>query len=220
MQVTGGSVHLSALGPARYRRRTMRVFHREHAGRPVRVVWTLQELDEPYELTVISREENDSEEHRARHPLKRVPVLQDGTGFVFESAAICLHLADMKPQAGLIPPPGTHDRALVYQWACFAPAEMEPSLIEAMRYAERDPERAAKARARFDEAAAAVSEALGGDDYLVAGRFSVADVLVGSALAFTARGGFSDELPANLRAYLVRLAQRPARQRAVELTSG
>jgi glutathione S-transferase len=198
----------------------MRVFHREHAGRPVRVVWTLQELDEPYELTVISREENDSEEHRARHPLKRVPVLQDDTGFVFESAAICLHLADMKPQAGLIPPPGTHDRALVYQWACFAPAELEPPLIEALRYAERDPERAAKARARFDKGAMAVSQALGDDDHLVAGTFSVADVLVGTTLAFTARGGFTGELPENLQDYLARLARRPAYQRAVELTSG
>jgi glutathione S-transferase len=198
----------------------MRVFHREHAGRPVRVVWTLQELDEPYELTVISSEENDSEEHRARHPLKRVPVLQDDTGFVFESAAICLHLADTKPQAGLIPPPGTHDRALVYQWACFAPAELEPPLIEALRYAERDPERAAKARARFDKAAMAVSQALGDDDHLVAGTFGVADVLVGTTLAFTARGGFTGELPKNLQDYLARLAQRPAYQRAVELTSG
>ena len=200
--------------------RTMRVFHREHAGRPVRVVWTLEELGQPYELTVMSREESRSEEHRARHPLGRVPVLEDDEGFVFESAAICLHLADMHPEAGLVPTLGTHDRALVYQWACFAPAELEPPLIESAMQAERDPERAAAARRRFDAAAGAVAGALDGEQYLVAGRFSVADVLVGTALAFTARAGLAEELPASLKDYLARLAQRPAYQRAVERTSG
>jgi glutathione S-transferase len=197
----------------------MRVFHREHAGRPIRVVWTLEELGQPYEVTVLSREEGRSEDHRARHPLGRVPVFEDDEGYVFESAAICLHLADLHPEAGLVPPPGTHERALVYQWTCFAPAELEPPLIETALYAERDPERAAAARRRFDSAAGAVASALGSGDYLVAGRFSVADVLVGTALAFTARAGFADELPSNVKEYVARLAQRPAYGRAVQRTS-
>jgi glutathione S-transferase len=194
----------------------MRVFHRDHAGRPMRVVWTLEELGQPYEVTVLSRDQGRSEEHRARHPLMRVPVLEDEDGCVFESAAICLHLADTHPEAGLVPATGTHERALVYQWTCFAPAELEPSLIESARYAERDPERAASARRRFDSAAGAVSDALGESEYLVAGSFSVADVLVGTAIRFTVRAGFADELPANLKQYMARLAERPAFQRAAE----
>jgi glutathione S-transferase len=193
----------------------MRLIHRKHAGRPVRVAWMLEELGEPYELTVMSREEGRSEEHRARHPLGRVPVLEDDDGFLFESAAICLQLADTHPQAGLVPPLGSRERALVYQWTTFAPAELEPPLIEAAMQAERDPERAASARRRFDAAAGAVADALGGEEYLVAGRFGVADVLVGTALAFTARAGFAEDLPANLKDYLARLAERPAYQRAV-----
>src|SRR5258708_18099098 len=109
----------------------MRVYHREHAGRPIRVAWTLEELGEPYELVVMDWEEGRGEEHRKRHPNCRVPVLEDDEGYVFESAAICMHLADMHPQAELIPELGSHDRALVYQWCCFAPAELEPHLIEA-----------------------------------------------------------------------------------------
>jgi glutathione S-transferase len=198
----------------------MRLFHREHAGRPLRVAWILEELGEQYELTTLTREQAGGEEHRARHPLGRVPVLEDDDGFVFESAAICLHLADLHPEAGLAPPPGTHDRALVYQWTIFAPVELEPPLIEAATQAERDPERAAAARRRFDVAAGAVSDALEGSEYLVAGRFTVADVLVGTTLGFVARAGRVDELPANLRDYLARLAQRPAYQRALERTSG
>lgn len=184
----------------------------------MRVAWVLEELGEPYELTVITREEGRGEEHRARHPLGRVPVLEDDEGFLFESAAICLHLADLHPEAGLIPAPGTRERALVYQWTVFAPAEVEGPLLEAAIYAERDPERAASARRRFDATAAAVSDALGEGEYLVGGRFTVADVLVGTALAFTARAGFADELPGNVKAYLARLAARPAFVRASERT--
>jgi glutathione S-transferase len=198
----------------------MRLIHREHAGRPLRAAWVLEELGEPYELTVMTREEGRGEEHRTRHPLGRVPVLEDDDGFIFESAAICLHLADLHPDAGLLPPPGTHDRALVYQWTIFAPAELEGPLIEAAMWAERDPERAATGRRRFDKAAGAVSHALDGNEYLVARRFTVADVLVGTALAFTGRAGFADELPANVKDYLERLAQRPAYERAVARISG
>ncbi len=179
----------------------------------------LEELDEPYELMVITQEEGSGEEHHARHPLGRVPVLDDGEGFVFESAAICLHLADMHPQAALAPAPGTHERALVYQWACFAPAELEPPLIEAAVQAQQDPERAAKARERFDAAIAAVAEALGEDEYLVGASFSVADVMIGTALAFTQRVGFAEDLPANLQQYTARLTERAAFQRAFARTS-
>ena len=182
----------------------------------MRVAWVLEELGEPYEVTVMTREESRAEEHRTRHPLGRVPVLEDNGTMIFESAAICLHLADLNPDSGLIGPLGSSERALVYQWAIFAPAEIEPPLLEAAIYAERDPERAARARVRFDAAALAVSDALEGGEYIAAGRFTVADVLLGSALAFTARAGFADQLPANVQAYLGRLAARPAYQRAAQ----
>jgi glutathione S-transferase len=196
----------------------VRVYHREHAGRPLRIIWTLEELEAPYELTVMTPEEGKGAEHLARHPLGRVPVLEDDEGCVFESAALCLHLADLYPDKGLVPALGSHDRALVYQWTTFAPAELEPPLFEAWTQAERDPERAAKARRRFGKAAAAVAAALDGQEYLVAGDFTVADVLVGTALLFTARAGIADELTPALNDYLARLGARPAFQRAIART--
>ena len=197
----------------------MRVYHREYAGRPIRAAWTLEEVGAPYELVKMSTEEGKGEEHRSRHPLGRVPVLEDDSGrMLFESAAICLQIADTHPQAGLIPAPGTHERALVYQWTVFGPAELEPPLIESAIYADSDPERSATARRRFEKAVAAASDALGSEEYLVGGEFTVADVMVGSALAFTARTGRADLLPENLQAYIARLAERPAYQRAYERT--
>ena len=142
----------------------MRLYHREHAGRPIRVAWMLEELGEPYEITAMTREEGKGEEHRARHPLGRVPVLEDENGFVFESAAICLHLADLHPDAGLAPAPGTHERALLYQWTIFAPAELEPPLIEAAVHAQREPDRgAADERRRREMGAQRIGDQAGFD---------------------------------------------------------
>jgi glutathione S-transferase len=197
----------------------LHVFHREHAGRPRRVLWMLEELGEPYELTIMDWEQGSGEEHRARQPLGRVPVVQFDDGYVFESAAICLHLADRHPDAGLIAALGTHARALAYQWSIFAPAELEPPLIEAAIFADADPQRAAKARGRFFKAAGAVAQTLESEEYLVGGRFGVADVLVGTALSFAKRAGFPEPLPPTLDAYLTRLFARPAYQRALERAS-
>jgi len=196
----------------------MRIYHRDHAGRPIRAAWTLEEAGAPYEIVKMTYEEGKGDAHLERHPLGRVPVLEDDSGRrLFESAAICLQIADTHPDAGLIPAPGTHERGLVYQWAVFGPAELEPPLIESAIHAQSDPERSAKARKRFDLAIAAVSDALGDRDYLV-DDFGVADVMVGSAVAFTRRTGHADELPENLQAYIARLAERPAYKRAFERT--
>lgn len=195
----------------------MRIYHREHAGRPLRAAWALEETGQDYEVVRMTTDEGKGPEHRARHPLAKVPVLDDGAGFVFESAAIVMHVADSFPDAGLIPPLGSHDRALAYQWVVYGPAEMEPPLVESAIFAQSDPERSAKARARFDERADALNAALGEREYLL-GTFSVADIMVGSALKFTARIGFADELAERLRSYMSRLEARPAYQRALERT--
>jgi glutathione S-transferase len=197
----------------------LHVFHREHAGRPRRVLWMLEEIGEPYELTVMDWEQGSGEEHRARHPLGRVPVVQFDDGYVFESAAICLHLADLHPDAGLIDGLGTHARALAYQWSVFGPAELEPPLIEGAIFRETQPERAEKARGRFLKAANAVAQSLDGGDYLVEGRFGVADVLISTALSFAKRANFPEPMPPRLDEYLTRLSERPAYQRAVESES-
>jgi glutathione S-transferase len=197
----------------------MHVYHREHTGRPFRVLWTLEELGQPYELEVMTYEEGKSDEHFARHPLGRVPVIDDGEGFVFESAAISMHLADLHPEGAMMPPLASHERALAYQWAVFAPSEIEPPAIEAAIYRESDPERAEKARGRFLLAAEGVERALDGGAFLVGDRLTVGDVMVSTALNFANRAGYGELLGAGVTAYLGALKERPAFQRAQERAS-
>jgi glutathione S-transferase len=197
----------------------VRVYHVPNT-RSTRVVWLLEEIGAPYDITVLEADERRGDEHRVRHPLGRVPVVEDDEGFVFESLAILLHVADLHPDAGLIPPVGTHERALVYQWSTFAMTELEPKLIEVLvaRRAE-DEERSAAAADTFCEAAAVVERALEGHDYLVGDRFTVADLVCGAVLLFARRYELTEGLP-GIGAYLERVESRPARQRATTVGTG
>jgi glutathione S-transferase len=188
-----------------------RLYHREGAGRPRRVRWALEEAGAPYDLVVMTQEEGQGEEHARRHPLGRVPVLETEDGTLFESAALCLQVADLHPEADLIPPPGSFERGQVYQWSIFAMSELEPTLIRAhLARRESDTDAQAKADARLDKTFAAVENALEGRDYIV-GRFTVADVVLGGVLESARRFEILPSSP-NILAYLARLDARPAKQ--------
>ena len=91
----------------------IRLYHLP-GSRSTRVLWMLEEIGAPYELTVITGEDRKTAAHISRHPLGRVPVVEFDDGRrLFESAAICIQLADLHPEAGLIPPVGSPDRGLV-----------------------------------------------------------------------------------------------------------
>jgi glutathione S-transferase len=192
----------------------MRLYH-VPSSRSTRVLWLLEEIGRPYELTVMKGEDRQTDEHRRRHPLGRVPVVEDDEGFLFESAALCLQLADLYPDAQLNWPLATHERGLVYQWTVFAMTELEPAIIEA-RKSDTEPARAQAGAERFQAAAQPVEQALDGHDYLVGDRFSVADLVCGAVLIFGKSAGLTDEL-SNINAHIQRLEARPARQRATSI---
>ena len=196
--------------------------HHQPRSRSTRVLWLLEELGVPFELTVIERDVKQTPEYRALHPLGRAPVLEEEGGPVFESAALILHLADQHLDAGLIAPLGSHERALQYQWCFFGMTELESALMDIARQLwdeSREPDLGIveRATARFMKASAVVEAVLGDGDYLVDDTFSVADIVVGSVIAF-GRTGELLELPASILPYVDRLEARPARQRAVAVT--
>jgi glutathione S-transferase len=154
-----------------------------------------------------------SEAHLARHPLGRVPVIEDAAGHLFESAAIVLALADRHPEAGLNFPLGTRERELVYQWVVYAVAEFEPPIVEVRDQREADPQRAAAAGERFSAAAGLLERALDGRSFIVSDRLSAADIMVGSVANFARRIELLAPYP-EINRYLDDLALRPAFQHA------
>ncbi len=189
--------------------------------RATRPRWVLEELGVPYELIRLQAGPAGTRgpEHLARNPLGHVPVLEDRGQFVFESGAICMHLADLFPESRLMPPPGTVDRAHAYQWVLFSLTEMEPPLIELSAEAkkpdvERNASVSAGARERFAKVVDLLEAVLRDRRYLVGDAFGVADVMVGATLAW-ARSMKLVEARPSLEGYLSRLRERPAWQRAL-----
>ena len=190
-------------------------------SRSVRPRWLLEEIGTAYDLVTLdlSTQEHKSAAHRQRHPHGQVPALVDGDLALIESAAICLHLADRFPAANLAPPLGTPERGRYYQWMIYAIATLEPPVLQVFLHtmqlpeAERSATQAAAARDKFAEIGQVLSDALGTHPFLLGERFSAADVMVGSTLAWASLFGMMDGLP-TLAAYVERVTQRPAYQRA------
>jgi glutathione S-transferase len=185
--------------------------------RSSRVLWLLEEIGAPYDLTEITGAQRRSEEHLGRHPLGRVPALEltDGTT-MFESAAICLQLADLNPDAELIGPVGSTRRGLVYQWVLFAVSELEAPLFRWIREL-GDGLTDSPAHTRFTAAAVALESALAGREWLVDDRFSVADVMCASVLGGAHTRGLLQPWP-GLEAYVRRGESRPAYTRAAAIS--
>jgi len=91
----------------------------------------LQEMCVPFELVLVDRA-NDA--HKAReylhlNPNGLLPVLTDGELVLYETAAICLHLCDMHPRAGLAPAVGSVERAHFYKWIVWLTNTLQSTLL-------------------------------------------------------------------------------------------
>jgi glutathione S-transferase len=101
----------------------------------------LEEIGTPFELRLVDREHNaqKSPEYLRLNPNGLIPVLVDrdlGDLVLYESAAICLHLADRNPTARLAPAVGTAERAQCYKWLIHLTNTVQAELL-AYFYPER-----------------------------------------------------------------------------------
>jgi glutathione S-transferase len=181
--------------------------------------WVLEELGLPYELVRVDEATTDEKRrYRELHPLERVPALEHGTVRLFESAALCLYIADLDPEHRLLPQAGTPERAEVTKWLFFLMTELEAPLdLYAFHAADLpEHERVAAilpwARARFHAAAKVVEQELAKGPFLTADRLSVADIVLASMMSWATRRELLDEYP-RIRAHKERMLDRPAARR-------
>jgi glutathione S-transferase len=166
-------------------------------SRWVKCYWTLRELEIPFEPVVvrIPKGETRTPDFLAKNPFGKLPVFEDGDLRLRESSAICIYLADKHPEKGLLPKPGTSDRALVHQWMSFAVADLEQPLWRAMKhrflYPEniRIPAEVEVAHADFKALAATLEHELRGD-HAVGSAFTLADL----TLAYTLKWSRSERV--------------------------
>jgi glutathione S-transferase len=177
-------------------------------------LWMLEEVGEPYELKVLSLNSGDSRkpEHLAINPMGKVPALKHGDVVITECAAICCYLADAFPKAELSVPIGDPRRGVYLKWLFFGPSCLEPAMIDRSLNREGASPRML-GWSDYNTVLDVVAKAIAPGPYLLGNQFSAADVVIGSGLRW---GMMFDLIPKrpDLVAYVSRLEQRPALQRA------
>jgi glutathione S-transferase len=186
-----------------------------------RTHWMLEEVGVPYDYRKVDVDGPRAErpaEFLAASPSGKVPALLDGEVHLFESMAINLYLAERyRPELG---PADPAERGEILQWSFWVAMNVYPLLIAVLYHTailpepQRRPEEAEQNRGWAADYFAALDGALEGREWLVGGRFTVADVNVGDVAAMAAR--LRVPLGANIKAWLGRLSARPAYQRAMK----
>jgi glutathione S-transferase len=193
-------------------------------SRAGRIVWLLEELGLEYEINKMAFHPKDlkSDEHRQRHPLGRVPVLEDGEVSLYESGAIVEYIMARYGDGGLKPAVDSARFPEYLQWFHYCEGMVMPPINTIMVHSvllppeRRNEETLGQAQRLLVRAVAPVESALEGREYLI-GDFSAADVMLGHSLFMANRlGQVSEELP-NIRGYVNRIEERPAFQIAINM---
>jgi glutathione S-transferase len=182
------------------------------------VRWMLEELGEPYDLVLLSlaKEDQRKPEYLAINPMGKVPSLKHGDAVVTEVAAICTYLADEFPHARLNIPVGDPRRGPYLKWLFFSPTCIEAAVLDKAAPRKETPRRGMVGYGDFDTVMDVVGKGVARGPYLMGDQFTAADVVVGSMLRWGMMFNLLPERP-EFRAYVDRLEQRPALQRATAL---
>ena len=191
---------------------TITLYHHPFS-RAAGVVWTLEEVGQPYELSFVDilKGAQKSDALVALNPMGKVPVLVDGEAVVTESAAIALYLADRYALGRLAPALDDPRRGTYLRWTLFAPSVIEPGSMAKAAGWQYKPGQAGWGD--HEAMLNAIELAVSGGPFLLGDMFSIADVVFGGTLRYMTRFKMISPSPA-VAAYIARLDARPALQRA------
>jgi glutathione S-transferase len=191
------------------------------AARSFRPLWALEELGLPYQLKVLAFPPRAIDRAFLKiNPLGTVPTLFDGELRMTDSAAICHYLGVRYGPSPLVVEPGELDYGMFLNWLHFGEATLTFPQTIVLRYSRfetperRLPQAADDYRRWFLGRLRTLDPVLEQQDYLCAGRFTMADIAVGYALLLAEFLGMEPEFPGPVRRYWQQLKQRPAYVRA------
>jgi glutathione S-transferase len=149
------------------------------------------------------------------NPKGYVPALQLDSGEILtEASAILQYIADQKPDAKLLPAFGTKERYRVLEWLGFIATELHKGFGPLWNPAATDAAKAAVHQhlaRRFTYV-----EAQLGDQYLTGSQFTIADAYLFTIASWSSYHKVDLAPYAKLRAFIGRVAARPAVQAAMK----
>ena len=177
------------------------------------VRWALHEVEADYEPVFVEWG-NKPEGLLAANPMGKLPTIihhaPDGDRVVSEAAAICAYLAEMHPEAGLLP----HDeeKADYLRWLFFAAGPVEQAITAKTLGFEPTPQQEMMAGfGNYDRTVSTLADHLANSDFVCGTRFTMADVYVGSTVDWGLSFGTLPTTDA-FQAYVERVRARPGYQ--------
>jgi glutathione S-transferase len=185
------------------------------SGNGYKVRLTAKYLNVPYRLVQMSITQGATRtpEFLAKNANGRIPLLEvPGRGFLAESHAIISFLAE----GSELLPSDAWQRANLWQWLCFEQYNLEPNAGTArfwMTSLGKTPaelgDRLTEKIAKAHEALAVLERGLEDREFLVADRFTLADIALYAYTHVAPEGGISLEAYPKIRAWMARVAAQP-----------
>ncbi|MBK1980440.1 MAG: glutathione transferase GstA [Achromobacter xylosoxidans] len=178
----------------------------------------LRELDLPFDLVRVdnrAKRTADGRDFLTINPKGYVAALEVEDGRVLtEGPAISQYLADLRPEAGLAPPPGSWGRSQLQEWLNFISAEIHGGFGPLFN---RDLPEAARAwwQTRLEKRLDYVAAALHARQALVQDRYGVADIYLYAVLRWAPQLGVDLARWPELVHFQRRIESRPAVQAAL-----
>jgi len=190
--------------------------------RSIRVRWTLQELEVPFESITIdlSKNEHRDPQFLAVNPAGRLPVLIDGDFLLTESATIVRYLAEKFPEKQFWPQ-SLRDRAQADRWLMFTVTELEQPLWRIARHssiypeAQRLPADIEIAKREFRKMVQVLEAHMRNRAFICGAQVTVADFVLAYTLDWANEVGVLNECP-TLLAYMERMYSRPRAAMRIE----
>ena len=201
----------------------LKIWGRATSSNVKKVLWCCEELGIPYDLVLYKRDpvtQRAPPEYRALHPFQTAPVITDGEVCLAESGAIIEYVIARYGQGRLGVAPDQPEFADYLFWLHFANASLMPAamvdLIVPRAEGSENQGIAGVFRERADLAFELIDKRLATVPYFAGQAFTGADIIMLFPLT-TMRLFAPRDLAAypNIRAYLQRIGERPAYQRAV-----
>ena len=189
------------------------IFYTNPMSRGQIVRWALEESGAAYETVIVEYgADMKAPDYLAVNPMGKVPAIRHEGRVVTECAAICAWLAEAFPEAGLAPQPD--ERAAYHRWMFFAAGPLEQAITaQAMGWTTEEDRSAMLGFGTYDDTVDAVEALLRDTEYVCGGRFTMADVYVGSHIEWGLGFGTLPKRAA-FEAYAGRITEREAHKKA------
>ena len=194
-------------------------------SRTIRAHWALIELNLSYKTEIIRTRTTDTETaaFKSVNPRQKIPVLQDGTLTMGESAAIVTYLAESysTEQVSLIPD-NSKARAKYFEWMSFICMELDATSLYVLRRHWSLPEIygdspiANKASEEYFNRMITAADKLKNpkQKYLLETGFSGVDILMTTTLKWAI--DYNQKIPNDFMEYLEHMVNRPGYIAALE----